>query len=60
MLYKAFDGIAIEIYEGGELTRTHYVATLEEAHNYAKRMEKQKAKVKFATCDEYGNIIDRL
>ena len=65
--YKAFDGIAIEVYIDGELNTTHYVATFAEAHNFAKRIEKlskssesEKAEIKFATCDEWGNIIDRL
>lgn len=59
--YKAFDGIAIEIYIDGELNTTHYVATFAEAHVYAKRVEKSKGiEIRFCTCDEWGNIIDRL
>lgn len=66
-LYKAFDGIAIEVYVDGELTTTHYEATFADAHRYAKSIEKlsdssdnQKAELKFYTCDEWGNIIDKL
>lgn len=66
-LYKAFDGIAIEIYVDGKLITTHYEATFTDAHRYAKTIEKasdssddQKAKLKFYTCDEWGNIIDKL
>lgn len=68
MKYKAFDGIAIELSVDGETIRTHYVATFSEAYNYANRIKKdlksifatQRAEIKFATCDEWGNIIDRL
>ena len=68
MKYKAFDGIAIELSVDGEIIRTHYVATFSEAYNYANRIKKdlksifstQRAEIKFATCDEWGNIIDRL
>lgn len=61
MMYKAFDGIAIEIYEDGELIRTHFVPTFREAHFYAKKVEQSKGiEIRFCTCDEWGNIIDRL
>lgn len=68
MKYKAFDGIAIELSVDGEIITTHYVATLSQAHDYANRTKKslksifatQRAEIKFATCDEWGNIIDRL
>lgn len=68
MKYKAFDGIAIELSVDGEIIRTHCVATFSEAYNYANRIKKdlksifatQRAEIKFATCDEWGNIIDRL
>lgn len=60
-MYKAFDGIAIEIYEDGELIRTHYVPTFSEAHFYAKKVENAKnTELRFFTCDEWGNLIDRL
>lgn len=59
--YKAFDGIAIEVYENGDLITTHYVPTFAEAHYYAKKIENTKGiELRFYTCDEWGKLIDRM
>lgn len=59
-VFNSFDGFGVEVYEGSELNHTRYFDGMKEAAKYAGEKESQGYKVRFATVNMWGIVIDYI